>query len=168
MPYATVTLATTSLSSPALIDDQTVAVSSTTNIVPGQCLWADRELMKVVSLGIVSGINKNLKVKRGFGGTHTQNHAAGQNVTIGFPNQFYTYDPKGSPRQEVIVSPHINVLTGDMWVVMGDDGPPQSANRWWAKQSVWQGIGSLGERTETVGTIQPTAAVTTPISSTQS
>lgn len=166
MPYATVTLASTTFASPVSRDDLTVPVSSTTNIVPGQMLFADRELMKVLSIGITSGINRTVKVLRGVNGTHTQAHAAGQNVTIGLPNQFYTYDPRGSPPQEVLVSPHINVVTGDFWVVLGDDGPPQSANSWWSKQSVYQGIGPLGVRNETVGTIQPT--LTTPISSTQS
>lgn len=165
MPFATVTLSSTTFSTKVDRDDLLVSVTSTANIVPGQCLWADRELMRVTAIGVASGINRLVRTERGFGGTHSQNHSAGQVVTIGFPHQFYTYDPRGAPRQEVLVSPHINVLTGDMWVAMGDDGTDQSANRWWAKQSVYQGIGPLGVRNETVGTIQPAI---TPISSTNS
>lgn len=165
MPYATATLASTIFSGPVSRDDLSVPVSSTASITPGQCLYADRELMKVVSIGIASGINKLVKVQRGFGGTISQAHSAGQAVTIGFPHQFYTYDPKGSPGKEIQVTPHINVLTGDFWVVLGDDGPDQSANRWWSKLNTYQGVGSLGVRTETTDTIQPTPR---PISVTQS
>lgn len=166
MPYATVTLATTTFASPAAQDDRLVSVSSTASITPGQCLWADRELMRVVSIGVSSGINNLLKVQRGFAGTSASNHVAGQNVTIGAPDQFYSGDPKGSPGQEVPVLPYINVLSGDVWTVVGDDGPPQSANRWWSKLNTYETVGPLGVRQEQTGTIQPVTPA--PVSITNS
>lgn len=155
MPSATVTLASTTLASPVDGTLSTISVASTANITPGQALFVDRELMRVVSIGVASGINKNINVLRGRDGSVTSRHAAGQMVWIGRGDQFYDVDPKGSPPAVVPVLPYINVLTGDIWTVMGDDGPPQSANRWWALQNTYQNVGPLGVRSEQTGTIQP-------------
>ena len=155
MPSATNTLKTTTFSTECDHSDPTVQVSSTANIVPGQFLFANRELMRVERIGITSGINNALFCRRAQGGTSAQRHVAGQIVYIGNGNQFYTYDPKGEPPQAVFVSPHINVLTGDIWVVLGDDGGPQNANRWWSKQSLFENVGPLGVRSSQTGTILP-------------
>jgi hypothetical protein len=94
-------------------------------------------------------------VQRGFGGTASHSHVAGQITYIGNANQFYEYDPKGAPPPVVAVSPHINVRSGDIWVVLGDDGGPQNANRWWSLFKTYQNVGSLGVRSESTGSIPP-------------
>lgn len=158
MPYATTTLPSTTFSTQAAHSEPQIGISSLTGIVPGLFLYADRELMRIMTIGVKSGINNFITVQRGVAGTVSHMHVAGQKCYIGRGDQFYTFDPKGAPPQEVIVSPHINVNTGDIWVVLGDDGGPQSANRWWSKLNVYNTVGSLGVRNEVVGTIQPTGA----------
>lgn len=147
---ATVTLSTLTLASSVTASATFIPVSSTAGITPGTRLWVDRELMAVTSLGVDPWLN----VQRGVDGTSAVPHAAGSTTIFGSASQFYEYDPRGVPAESVPVSPWINTRNGTVWVVMGDDAPP---NRWWQQQITTYGIGAFGVRTTTVAPPDPTA-----------
>jgi hypothetical protein len=142
---ATVTLSTTTLVNSVDPLDQAISVSSTSGLTPGVRLYIDRELMSVISLGISPWVN----VRRGMDGTATSRHASSSTVTIGRADQFYQHDPVGLPPEEVLVSPWINVITGDRWTAEGDEAGPGVGGRWWQKTVVTHDTGALGVRTTT-------------------
>lgn len=138
---ATVTLSTTLLNVPCSASSGQVKVASTSGLTPGVRLYVDRELMSVVSLGVSPWVS----VLRGVDGTTATPHASASTVTIGSADQFYASDPGGMPPDAVLVTPHINVRTGDMFRAQGDAsgvGP-----RWWEKVTTTYSIGPLGIRT---------------------
>lgn len=143
---ATVTLSTTTIASPVGRNDAQVKVASTSGLTPGIRLFVDRELMQVVSLGVSSLVN----VRRGVDGTAADRHNANSTVYIGAGDQFYTYDPTGVPPDAILVSPWINVRTGDIWLAEGDPDPTGTLPRWWQKQTTTRAIGPLGIRTVTL------------------
>jgi hypothetical protein len=142
---ATVTLASTTLTNRVLLTDTQVKVGSTSGLYPKTRMYADTEMMEVVSLGPDPWVN----VRRGVDGTSATEHSPGATVTIGAANQFYTQDPQGAPNDAVLVSPYINVRTGTMWYSQGDFLPDGLAVRWWQAQTTTHDIGPLGVRTTT-------------------
>ncbi len=147
---ATTTLSITSLAAPCGKDDPQIKVASTSGITAGMRLFIDRELMSVVSLGVSTLVN----VRRGVDGTLATAHTAAFPMYIGAADQFYNFDPQGKPPEAVLVSPHINVLTGDVWFAQGESGPNAVA-RWWQKQVITYTQGPLGYPS---GTADPTSS----------
>ncbi|MDA1095310.1 MAG: hypothetical protein O3A25_18920 [Acidobacteria bacterium] len=137
---ATTTLATTTLTYAVGAGDRAVTLGSTSGVVPGVQLHADRELLQVVSVGLGTSVN----VLRGRGGTSASRHTSGVTATIGQPDQFYSSDPQGLPAIPPLVSPWINVLTGDQWLAQGDETGASVEGRWWQKVASAYSIGALG------------------------
>ena len=144
---ATTTLGVTSLSYPVDKSSPQITVASTAGITAGISLYIDRELMSVVGPG-PSGTNV-INVRRGIGGTRATRHTAAAPMFVGSGDQFYFYDPQGPPPMAVLVYPHINVLTGDIWLPEGDTDPKASTNSWWQKVQVTYDQGALGYRSVT-------------------
>lgn len=158
---ATTVLAVSSLLYPVDVFDSFVVLStsaSTTNdvgavtslttanyVVKGLGLWMDQELMQVLE-SLSDPVGVRFRVKRGVGGSQAQRHASTATVTIGNMNQFYSHDPKGRPRDVVLVSPWINSSNGKVFLPQGD-GSPDIAIRWWQDVTNTYGIGPLGVRT---------------------
>lgn len=154
MAAASVTLATTTLAEGVNDRAAQIKVTSITGIVPGTtCLYIDRELIAVVSVGLVNALGTYLNVKRGVGGFQTAHQGAAP-ALIGRADQFYESDPVGPPPAEALVSPWINLLTGDRFVPQGDS----AGSRWWAKNVNTHGIGALGVRTNTYAPSKVTQA----------
>lgn len=145
---ALVTLATTTLSLGCTATDSAITLTSTSGITPGVFLYLDRELVKVLSLGLGTSVN----VFRGRQGTATTAHGAGSLITIGRADQFYDIDPIGLPPTELLVSPYINILTGVTWVAQGDETGSGLGGRIWAPVTVSQSVGALGVRVTTTTT----------------
>lgn len=143
---ATYTLSTTTFASPVGKFDRQVKVASTSGLSAGMRLFSDRELMSVESL---PGYANLVEVRRGVDGTAAQRHGTDATVYTGTPDKFFSFDPQGMPHEAVLVSPHINVLTGDVWFADGDTAPVGFEQRWWHKQVVARGVGPLGVRTTT-------------------
>jgi len=129
-----VTLSTTTLSRPVSTTAGEVRLTSTSGLLTGTRLYAGRELMSVVRVGVDSWVN----VQRGVDGTVAQDHEDGETVTIGRADQFYADDPVGVPPATIPVSPRINIRNGAIWFARGD-GP-----RWWQKQTATYTKGALG------------------------
>lgn len=153
---ATVTLSTTTLVAPVAPDSTSIVVASTTGISEGLGLFADAELMSVVSIGLPTRGGTAVNVLRGRGGSTSQNHSSGATVYIGRSDQFYSQDPVGAPGAVVLVSPWINVTNGRVWLPQGDElplsGGPQgqtNTSRWWQQVVTTYGQGDLGIRTAT-------------------
>jgi hypothetical protein len=144
MPAST-TLSTTTFTKPVGRSDSQVRVASTSGITAGMRLFVDRESMSVVSLGVSTLVN----VRRGVDGTLARDHDTAVPVYIATGEQLFEYDPQGWPAEAIMVSPHINVRTGDVWFARGDVMPTGQEHRWWQKQTITRGIGALGIRTET-------------------
>lgn len=109
---ATVTLSSTTFSTPVASNDRQVQVASLTGLVPGQThLFVDRELMRYLSPGIGNWIN----VLRGVEGTHARAHNITATVYEGRADQFYTHDPSGQPSTPIGVYPWINLTNGTIW-----------------------------------------------------
>lgn len=147
---ATYTLSTTTFAAPVGKFDSQVKVASTSGLAAGSRLFADQELMQVVSLGVSTLVN----VRRGIDGTASQSHGTEVVVYKGAADQFYSFDPQGRPREDLLVSPHINIRTGAVWFAQGDGTP--AGQRWWQKQSIGHGVGPLGVRTSTPDVITST------------
>ena len=145
----TVTLSTTTLDAPVGASDTRIKVGSTSGLTQGTRLFIpgpDRELMTVVGLDVSPWV----LVIRGVDGTFGQQHASGLTMYIGRADQFYHLDPVGRPADDILVSPHCNVLTGDVWFSQGDGVPGGGfANRWWQKQTTVYDVGPLGVRSVT-------------------
>jgi len=137
---ATYTLGTTTFAAPVGKFDTQVKVASTSGLTPGMRLFADRELMRVVSLGVSTLVN----VQRGVDSTQAERHGTEVTVYSGSGEQFFDYDPVGQPRPDLLVSPHINIKTGDVWFAQGDG--TVEGQRWWEKQTVTHSVGDLGVR----------------------
>jgi hypothetical protein len=135
---ATVTLATTTLAASLGTSDRRVKLASTSGVIPGSRLFVDGELMAVVSLDVDPWVN----VRRGVDGSRAHVHQSALTVYIGRPDQFYDTDPMGMPRAEILVSPHINVVNGNVWFAQGGALPNQ--DRYWAKQTLTYQDGAFG------------------------
>ncbi len=141
---ATYTLASTTITREAQRDDPVIGLASTAGLAAGIRLFADEEMMSVVSL-----VPDGVRVLRGVDGTRAGHHDVGSTVWIGSGDKFYFHDPVGDPQEVVLVSPHINVTTGAVWFAKGDTGVPGADSRWWQRQAVSYSIGPLGIRTVT-------------------
>ena len=146
---ATVTLSATTLARSCGATDDRVQVASVSGLLPGMFLFVDRELMHYISTHVVGDIGTWILVRRGASGTAASAHAGGAPITYGRGDQFYSTDPVGAPPAVIPVSPYINVLTGDIWVMQGDEIP--GGQRWWAKYVDTHDTGALGVRTDTRG-----------------
>lgn len=153
---ATVTLSSTTLTVGCGPSDTSVVVVSATNIQPGLFLFIEQEFMKVVSTGVTTGGGTVVNVLRGRGGLGSHRHSGGATVYIGRGDQFYNFDPSSTPGAVVLVTPHINVTNGNVWLPQGDDLPalPGVSNtarsvRWWQLQTSVPGFASLGVRSTT-------------------
>lgn len=147
MAQSTYTLTTTTFAAPVSGSDSLVLLTSTSGIFPGVALYVGREQLIVDRL---TGISTQAVVRRGQNGTASRAHATADTVWIGSPDLFFQSDPEGQVPNPPRVSPHINVLTGDVWYVQGDE--VDNAQRTWQKQTTTQTIGSLGVRVNTTTT----------------
>jgi hypothetical protein len=135
---ALATLAVTALDKECQSDSPDVLLASTSGLVPGTRLYVDRELMAVVAIGI----GKNVKVTRGVDGTSTARHSGGTMVVVGRGDQFYTTDPPPASAYQPAVNPWINILTGKVWVLQGEE---EGIDRqWWQEVTVSHERGVLG------------------------
>jgi hypothetical protein len=139
---ATVTLATATLTFGVGPGDNEITLSSLSGVVPGYCLWIDRELMQVKELKS----STRVRVVRGESGTFASAHSSSATVTIGRCDQFYSVDPQGRPGETFPVSPYINVINGKVWMAQGD--AISGANRWWQEVTQTYGTGPFGIRTQ--------------------
>lgn len=138
---ALATLATTTLAAPVSSSDSLVKLTSTSGVVPGIYLYCEQELMQVDRLDA----NGYAIVRRGQSGTASQPHVSTAVVTIGRGDQFYFVNPFGTPPSVQLVSPWINVLTGEQWTAQGDE-TGLSPNLYWAKTQYVHSTGALGVR----------------------
>jgi hypothetical protein len=124
------------------------SVVTASNITVGTGLFVEQELMKVIEI-LSDQIGVKYRVKRGQGGSQAQIHNSMSPVTIGRMSDFYSYDPKGRPRDAVLVSPWINTVNGRIWLPQGDSSPaaPIATIRWWQDVTNTYGYGPLGVRT---------------------
>ena len=146
------TLATTTVLTTIEPADTTITLASIANVSPGDGLYAGTELLRVRAYAGGTSV----AVLRGQAGTVTQRHVSNQTVTIGRMDQFQVTDPLGPPPIPVLVSPWINVLTGQQWVAEGDETGPNGSAQWWAPTQTTHAVGALGVRT----TVAATGAVT--------
>lgn len=147
---ATFTLSTTAFASKVSATDSQVNLASTSGIVPGVQLFANRELMQVIGL---TGVGNMVTVLRGRDGTETRTHGTGETIYIAQGYQLFLQDPTGLPSKgNVLVNPHINVANGIVWVIQGDDEGPMADARQWVPVTSPQAAGSLGVRVATVTT----------------
>ena len=146
---STFTLATTTFSAPIAASDSLITVASTSGILPGMFLFANREAMRVQYL---TGIGNQVVVLRGRDGTETRAHGTGETVYIAQGYQLFDSDPQGLPPANTLVNPHINIRTGVIWVVQGDDVGPGTQARSWQPVTTTQSAGALGVRVNTVTT----------------
>lgn len=146
---ATFTLATTTFASPIAVSDTQVNLTSTSGIVPGVFLFANRELFKVERL---TGIGNLVVVLRGREGTPTGPHGTGETVYIAAGYQLFDQDPTGLPVGAAFSNPYINIKNGVVWVTQGDDIGPGALARSWQPVTTTQTIGSYGVRVTTVTT----------------
>lgn len=148
MAVATVSLSSTTFARTVERGDTSVLLASTSGVVPGVRLYADRELMAVVSLGLGNEVN----VRRGSDGTSTDRHATTVTVWFGNPCHFYASDPYGLPNDPVSVYPYINVLNGNVWVPQGDETGSGVSGRSWQLVTNTQQFGAFGIRQNTITT----------------
>lgn len=141
MANATVSLSSTTFVQTVEPSDSKVVLASTSGITPGVRLFADRELMQVLSL---TGVGNEVVLRRGVDGTSASRHATLAPVYIGRADQFYDSDPRGLPPVTLLVYPYINVVTGVLWVAQGDEAGPGNAGRMWAPVTVAEAQGALG------------------------
>lgn len=146
---STFTLATTGFASQVAASDTQVNLTSTSGIVPGVFLFANREVMRIVAL---TGIGNYASVLRGRDGTETRAHGTGETVYIAQGYQLFESDPQGLPNPATLVNPHINVRNGIVWVVQGDDVGAGTGARSWQPVTTTQSAGALGVRVTTVTT----------------
>jgi len=146
---ATTTLGVTSLESPISENETQVKVASTSGITAGMRLYADRELMSVVSPGPAG--TSTFIVRRGVDGTLATKHTAAVPVFVGSGECFFSTDPQGTPPYASLVLPYINVRSGDIFVPQGDTDPKTSQSRWWQKMVFSFDHGTLGYRTMGTG-----------------
>lgn len=146
MAASTFTLSSTTLSQPAQVGDSQIVVTSTSGIVPGVALFINREQMIVERL---TGIGNAVLVRRGQNGTETRAHGTVDTLWVGSPDYFFTSDPQGTPQIAPRVLPHINILTGVVWYVQGDEDGPSAQARTWQPATTSQTIGPLGVRVTT-------------------
>ncbi len=141
---ATFTLPTTTFAAAVAVGDTQVSVSSTSGVVPGVFLFANRESMKVV--GILP--NGNVSVMRGRDGTATRPHATNETVYVAQGFQLFDTDPQGTLAASTVplCNPHINVLNGTVWVTVGDDDGADVGARVWQQVTTTQTTGALGVR----------------------
>jgi hypothetical protein len=143
------TLATTTFASNVGELDTQVNLTSTTGVVPGIRLFANRECLAVEKL---TGVGNYAIVRRGVDGTFNRPHNTQETVYIARPDQLFSTDPVGIPIAGVYSNPHINVFTGTIWVVQGDDSGPGIYARSWQQVTSTQTAGPLGVRTNTTTT----------------
>ena len=152
---ATVTLTSTTLLQTVGVSDSQVVLASTTGLVPGMCLFVDRELMGFLGFGPASSLGTLVNVRRGLDGTTAQAHSSTVTVYIGTPDQFYHQDPWGRPDATTLVSPWINVRNGAVWFAQGDATPSDTANRWWQQRVTTYDVDGFGN---VAPTVNPTAS----------
>ncbi len=142
---ATFTLATTNFASAVSESDTIVNLASTSGIVPGVFLFANREAMKVVGL---TGIGNYASVLRGKAATVTRAHSTNETVWIAQGYQLFETDPQGtlSAGAVPLANPHINVMNGTVWVTQGDDDGADVGARTWQQVTTTQSFGALGIR----------------------
>lgn len=147
---ATFTLATTGFAANVAASDTQVVLLSTSGIVPGVFLFANRELFKVVGL---TGVGNAVSVLRGQEGTPTSAHGTAETVYVAQGYQLFSQDPTGLPGvSAVLANPYINVVNGTVWVVQGDDVGSGTGARSWQPISTTYSAGALGVRVTTVTT----------------
>lgn len=136
-----VTLASVTLARPIGRDDSEVFLSSLSGLKPGQRLYVDRESME-----FIRDLGDRALVGRGRDGTGAATHANGSVVWVANPNELYEYDPQGLPPTELLVSPWINVRTGDVFFAQGDavGAGASTIQRHWVKQITTWTPGALG------------------------
>lgn len=145
---ATYTLATTGFANPVLASDSIICFMSTSGLVPGVFVFANRELMRIVGPTVAQCYT----VLRGQDGTETRAHSPLETVYIAQGFQLFSTDPTGVPPVGVRSNPHINVQNGNVWVIQGDEVGSGTQDRSWQLVTTVQSIGALGVRQYTVTT----------------
>lgn len=145
---ALATLSTTTLVYPVSSSDASLVLTSVTNVLPGLCLYLDAELCCVVSVGLPTNNGTNVNVLRGTNATAATAHNSMTPVTIGRGDQFYQSNPVGAAPAAPLVTPWINVLTGEQWTVQGDEAGSAAAP-YWARTEYVHAIGAMGVRSST-------------------
>jgi hypothetical protein len=138
---ALATLTTTTLAAAVSSSDSRVQLTSIAGVVPGIFLYCEQELMLVEGMSI----GTEVLVQRGVEGTSGQAHSSLDPVTIGRGDQFYQTNPFGGAPAVQLVSPWINVLTGEQWTAQGDE-TGLTPNLYWARTQYARSIGAFGVR----------------------
>ncbi len=110
-PLASTTLASTGNSNLTL--QNSITLTSISNIKSGFILYVDQEAMTVVSTNPLTQV---AMVQRGVLGTAATAHAAGTTVYYGPPSDFFSRDPAGGCSAATApVTPWLNVLNSNQW-----------------------------------------------------
>lgn len=107
------TLTSTTFSAAVSATSLYVPLASLTNVHIGDLLVCGREALLVTGLDALG-----VRVTRGQGSTPAEAHPSGATVYVGTFAQFYMRDPIGTPPDPVLVTPWINLRTGDVWTVV--------------------------------------------------
>lgn len=90
-----------------------VKLASVSGILVGDLLVHGQEAMRVDAI-----VGLTARVSRGQAGTPAIAHASGATVYIAAAAALYSRDPVGVPPSPVLVTPWINLRTGDVWTVV--------------------------------------------------
>lgn len=107
------TLTSTTLSAAVAATGLYVPLASLSGVRVGSVLVCGREALIVTGLEALG-----VRVTRGQASTPAEAHPSGATVYVGAAADFYTRDPIGVPPSPVLVTPWINVRTGDVWTVV--------------------------------------------------
>jgi ornithine cyclodeaminase/alanine dehydrogenase-like protein (mu-crystallin family) len=113
--------------------DTRIRFASPTNIRAGDVAYIDREAMDLLYQPLTD-VPAIWEVHRGASGTGAAPHAVNNQVYTGPPGHFSVTSPQGALTPDrLLASPHINILSGDVfvlstggsWQQIGDAGVPQ-------------------------------------------
>ena len=144
---ATITLGMRTLAAAVSCDDRQWTLSSVTGLAKGTRLYVGQELVAIEQPA--TPVSNVIVVNRGVDGTIASAHPAGATLYVGTGDQFYLSDPMGTPPNPIPVSPYINVVTGTVWGVTGDETGPGAGARVWTVVTNVPGSGAVGVRTTT-------------------
>lgn len=142
-------LSTTTLRAPAGLTAKTsqnrFQLASTANVSVGQFLVFAVGARAIEAMQVIEVVSPFVRVLRAQAGTPCSSHAYDTLIYIGTPDKFRSFDPHGVP----VVgrdSPWINLRSGAIFAVVGDEAGPNVAARFWQQQTVTYPSGALGER----------------------
>jgi len=110
----------TTIAAPLTSADTMVNFTSGSGLSKGDVAYIDREAM-LLQLQPIPAVPTIWQVLRGQCGTGAAAHAANDQVFTGPPGYFHFTTPQGiSSQDRAIALPHINVATGDAFMVAGN------------------------------------------------